>query len=115
MNRIFEEAQSFLSALAVVLAGALLAWGTVLAAFWAFEAGAQTVTKNGAQVSTVSGRWAELADGGCTLQADCTFINPAVVCVSAPQDARPAICAMMKNSFTRAATISNAVGDGGQP
>lgn len=89
---------------------------TLFSAAFAPDVRAQTVTKNGTQVSTTSGRWAvNPADGGCTLQADCAFQNPAVVCASSPQDARPAICAMMLQSFTRAATISNAVSDGGLP
>lgn len=105
-----ETTGNFVLALAFMLFGLALVWMLL-----GGTAHAQTVTKNGGQVSTVSGRWAELADGGCALQADCAFVNPDVRCLSSPQDARPAICAMMKQSFTRAATLSNGVGDGGSP
>lgn len=75
----------------------------------------QTVNKNAGQLTVYGGRVAFIADGGCTIQADCAWANPDVQCNTAPADARPAQCAAMLTSLTRAATRANGVSDGGAP
>lgn len=101
----FEKDLMFLVACFAVMMLALLS----------LHAHGQTVTKNAGQLRVTGARWADLPDGGCTIQPECSFVNPNVRCDSSPEVMRAAMCTAMRQSANRAAANGNGVGDGGQP